>query len=277
MNHLHRRRRLHVRLLASPSGRGSELSSGEGFPSRQRRFPHPLDSSRPLPEGEAVDGFTLLEIILALAILAGSLAALGEVMRLADQNASMTRDESQAQILAASVMDELVAGARELVAIDRSQFDFVTEPPWVYSVLIESTAYQELVAVRVLVEQDIDPRLQPARFALVRWLPNPDYIPPAASTSSTSSSSTGSSGTGASGAANWRRGTTMIERRAKSRERRAKDTGFTLFELVLAIALSVALSGADWHGHRFVPDPNRCQPQSSGRGAARPQHPGDDR
>ena len=55
-------------------------------------------------------GFTLLEIILALAILAGSLAALGEVMRLADQNASMTRDESQAQILASSVMDELVAG-----------------------------------------------------------------------------------------------------------------------------------------------------------------------
>ena len=57
-------------------------------------------------------GFTLLEIILALAILAGSLAALGEVMRLADQNASLTEDETQAQILAASVMDELVAGCR---------------------------------------------------------------------------------------------------------------------------------------------------------------------
>ena len=125
-------------------------------------------------------------------------------MRLADQNASMTRDESQAQILASSVMDELVAGARELVAIDRGQFDFVTEPPWVYSVVIESTAYQELVAVRVLVEQDIDPRLQPARFALVRWLPNPDYIPPTATTSSTSSSSTGSSGTGAAGAGGQR-------------------------------------------------------------------------
>jgi uncharacterized membrane protein YgcG len=88
------------------------------------------------------------------------------------------------------------------VAIDRGQFDFVTDPPWVYSVLIESTAFQELVAVRVLVEQDVDPRLQPAQFELVRWLPNPDYIPPTASTSSTSSSSssTGSSGTGAGGA-----------------------------------------------------------------------------
>jgi type II secretion system protein I len=146
-------------------------------------------------------GFTLLEVILALAILAGSLAALGEVMRLADQNATMTRDESQAQILAATVMDELVAGARQMMATDRGQFEFVTEPPWVYSVAIEPTAFDELIAVRVLVEQDLDPRLQPARFQLVRWLPNPDFIPPTATTSSSNSSSTGSSGTGGSGSA----------------------------------------------------------------------------
>ena len=175
-----------------------------------RGFPHPLATnaarwcpSRPLPKGEVTGGFTLLEIILALAILAGSLAALGEVMRLADQNATMTRDESEAQILASSVMDELVAGARELVAISQGEFDFVTEPRWVYSVLIEPTAYEELVAVRVLVEQDLDPRLQPARFELVRWLPNPDYIPPQSGSSSSSASSgsspsrvTGSSGAG---------------------------------------------------------------------------------
>jgi type II secretion system protein I len=144
-------------------------------------------------------GFTLLEIILALAILAGSLAALGEVMRLADQNATMTRDESQAQILAATVMDELVAGARQLMAMDRGQFEIVSEPRWLYSIAIEQTAYDELIAVRVLVEQDLDPRLQPARFQLVRWLPNPDYIPADASSGSTTSTSTGSSTTGGSG------------------------------------------------------------------------------
>jgi general secretion pathway protein I len=200
MSQLDYRRRRRTCSLASPFGRGSELSSGEGLSLRQHGFPHSLDSSRPLPEGEEKYGFTLLEIILALAILAGSLAALGEVMRLADQNASMTRDESQAQILASSVMDELVAGARDLVAIDRGPFDFVTEPPWVYSVVIEPTAYEELVAVRVLVEQDIDPRLQPARFALVRWMPNPDYIPTTTSSSSTGSSSTGSSQSGGTSA-----------------------------------------------------------------------------
>jgi prepilin-type N-terminal cleavage/methylation domain-containing protein len=135
------------------------------------------------------DGFSLLEIILSLAILAGSLAALGEVMRLADQNSTLTRDESEAQILAASVMDELVAGARDFVALNGAPFDFETELPWVYSIAIEPTSFNELVAVRVLVEQDLDPSLQPARYELIRWLPNPDYVP------ATSGGTSGSSGT----------------------------------------------------------------------------------
>src|SRR6478672_4634048 len=150
-------------------------------------------------------GFTLLEIILSLAILAGALAALGEVMRLADQNASMTGDEPQAQILAASIMDELAAGSRALSAVSQSPLDTTDEVPWLYSVEMENTAYEQLVSVRVRVEQQLEARLQPAHFELVRWLPNPDYTPPQAednqSSSSTSSSSSSSMGTssGASG------------------------------------------------------------------------------
>jgi hypothetical protein len=121
--------------------------------------------------------FTLLEIILALAILAGSLAALGEVMRLADQNAAMTRDETQAQILAASIMDELLAGARPLTAVTRQVFDPVWDPQWLYSVAWDQTALEELVLLRVVVEQQLEARLEPVRFELVRWLPNPDYVP----------------------------------------------------------------------------------------------------
>jgi hypothetical protein len=119
-------------------------------------------------------------------------------MRLADQNASLTRDETQAQILASSVMDELVSGARTLVAVNQAPFDYATEVPWLFSVAVEPTGLAQLVAVRVLVEQQTDPQLQPAKFELVRWLPNPDYIPPAtASASSTSSSSSStSSGSG---------------------------------------------------------------------------------
>src|SRR4051812_3000361 len=113
-------------------------------------------------------GFTLLEVILSLAILAGALAALGEVMRLADRSASTAEDETQAQILATSIMDELSAGSRELTPIEQSQLDTGDDPPWVYSIEMEQTQYDELVSVRVLVEQQLEPRLQPAHFELVR-------------------------------------------------------------------------------------------------------------
>jgi hypothetical protein len=150
----------------------------------------------------------LLEVILALAILAGALAALGEVMRLGDQTASMTEGETQAQILAASMVDELAAGARSLTAVNQAPLDLNSDPPWVYSISLENTGFQELIGVRVLVEQQLDARLQPARFELVRWMANPDYVPPeteeqtdsaASSSSSGSSSSTSGNGAGAGG------------------------------------------------------------------------------
>jgi prepilin-type N-terminal cleavage/methylation domain-containing protein len=146
-------------------------------------------------------GFSLLEIILALAILAGSLAALGEVMRLADQNAALTRDESEAQILASSLMDDLISGTRPLMAVSQTPFDYATEPQWLYSIAIEQTGYDQLVAIRILVEQDVDARLQPARFELVRWLPNPDYVPPTTGSSTSSSSTAGGAGSSGAGGA----------------------------------------------------------------------------
>src|SRR3954452_20138354 len=103
--------------------------------------------------------FTLLEIILSLAILAGALAALGEVMRLADRNARSTDDETQAQILAASVMDELSAGSRDLAAVNQVAFNATDDPPWVFSIAMDQTPYNELVAVRVRVEQKLDTQM----------------------------------------------------------------------------------------------------------------------
>jgi type II secretion system protein I len=157
-------------------------------------------------------GFSLLEVILSLAILAGSLAALGEVMRQSDRNASLSTDETQAQIIASTIMDELIAGYRPATAANQTVYDPEDDPAWLYSVEIENTSYAELVGVRVMVEQQLDEQLQPAKYELVRWLMNPDFVAQAASqndtstssgssssSSSSSTSSGSSSGTGVSG------------------------------------------------------------------------------
>jgi type II secretion system protein I len=157
------------------------------------------------PQGDA-SGFTLLEIILSLAILAGSLAALGEVMRLADQNASLSRDETDAQVIASSIMDELIAGYRPLTAVNQSVLNPDIAPPWLYSIAVDQTQHADLISLRVLVEQQLDQELAPARFELVRWMLNPEYVPPetqdetsqSSSNSSSSSSSSSSSGSSSS-------------------------------------------------------------------------------
>jgi type II secretory pathway pseudopilin PulG len=152
-------------------------------------------------------GFSLLEIILSLAILAGSLAALGEVMRQSDRNASLSSDETRAQIIATSIMDELIAGSRPATAENRTVYDPEDDPPWLYSIAIENTSYAELVGVRVLVEQELEAQLQPAKYELVRWLMNPDFVAQAqsqaeanasSSSGNRSSSSSGSSSSGSS-------------------------------------------------------------------------------
>jgi type II secretion system protein I len=178
---------------------GYTTSPLRGERKRLRRFSNSA-SSRIFRAADSNSGFTLLEIILALAILAGSLAALGEVMRLADQNATLTEGETQAQILAASLMDELVSGARQLSAVSQAGLESDADPPWVYSVDIQNTQYEELVSVRVSVEQQLEARLQPARFELVRWMPNPNFVPADTGESdSSSSSSTSSSGASSGG------------------------------------------------------------------------------
>ncbi len=188
------------RLYPGPYGPGYTISPLRGW-LLASDFVARYQLHNPVSRRERVkSGFTLLEVILSLAILAGALAALGEVMRLADRSASTAEDETHAQILATSIMDELAAGSRELTAVQQTPLETGDDPPWAYTVEMGQTQFNELVSVRVRVEQQIEARLQPAQFELVRWMPNPDYIAPSTgddTTSTTTGSSTSSGGSSA--------------------------------------------------------------------------------
>lgn len=145
-------------------------------------------------------GFSLLEVILALAILAGALAALGEVMRLGDENAAAAADESRAAMLAESVISEMLVGARPVASVSGAVLPLEDDPPWTASIEVVATDYQELVAVRVTIAQQLSAEQDPAQCALVRWMPNPNYVPATQQQqSSTSGSSSSANGSGASG------------------------------------------------------------------------------
>ena len=63
-------------------------------------------------------GFTLLEVILALAILAGALTVLGELARRSLHNAEVSRATSEAQLLCESKLAEMAAGVTPVSPVE---------------------------------------------------------------------------------------------------------------------------------------------------------------
>jgi prepilin-type N-terminal cleavage/methylation domain-containing protein len=120
----------------------------------------------------ATRAFTLLEVILALAILAGAVAVLGEIMRSAGRNAADAQAETRAQLLACSLMDEMVTGVLEPTEQSQVALNVDDVVPWVYSVRFGTTNIEGLMAVELVVEQDLEAQFNPVRYRLVRWLPS---------------------------------------------------------------------------------------------------------
>ena len=118
---------------------------------------------------ESLRAFTLLEVILALAILAGSIAVIGEVMSVASRSAADAQAESEAQLLASSVMDEMLSGYVPLTQQTRQPVESSSSIPWVCSVTLAETSFVGLTSVEVLIEQDVEKQFRPVKYRLVRW------------------------------------------------------------------------------------------------------------
>lgn len=125
---------------------------------RARRGSACVGSSHPDQawSGLSRDGFTLLEVILALAILGLALATLGQATSRSHDNARRAAEESELALYAESVLDEIQCGLRELAAVDREPIadaDDPSAPPVaVVSVGIENGPLDGLLVVRVRVD-----------------------------------------------------------------------------------------------------------------------------
>ncbi len=135
-------------------------------------------------------GFSLLEVILAIAILTGALAVLGELARQGIESTRIARDTSRALLLCENKLAEITSwcGFPEQMydvpceeAADGSLLGLQTRrPPWLYSVELASVDLPGLVAVRVSVYQDLPPETEPVECSLVRWIVDPGvefYVP----------------------------------------------------------------------------------------------------
>jgi prepilin-type N-terminal cleavage/methylation domain-containing protein len=123
-------------------------------------------------------GLTLLEVILAIAILGGALAVIGELIRIGSRAAASARDLTTAQLYAETKLNSLAAGIEEPTAISAAPLDDSGE--WIYFVEPQEADEAGMIAVRVTVMQSPDQVAQPVTFSLSRWILDPAVVEAAA-------------------------------------------------------------------------------------------------
>jgi len=122
------------------------------------------------------DGFSLLEVIVALGILFGAIAVLGELARSGTRSARSARDLTQAQLLCESKLNEITAGLAPLESVQPTAMEGTgdSKDQWLYSVEVGQADQNNLIPIRVTVEQNSQVVRQPVRFSLIRWMLDPE-------------------------------------------------------------------------------------------------------
>ena len=127
----------------------------------------------PLP-GRSRRGLSLLEVILAIAILGGALATIGELIRIGARNAAIARDLTTAQLYCESRMNEAAAGVLDLENLQTEPLD--EDGEWMCSITTESLDQPQLMSVTVAVTQNPDNYARPVSFSMTRWIIDPAYV-----------------------------------------------------------------------------------------------------
>lgn len=137
-------------------------------------------------------GFTLLETILATAILATAVIGIGELLRLGTENARRTREQTMAQLHCENKFAEIMSGLILPEIMPPTALE--DDPDWVWSADVQPHEIPGLIRVTVSVSPAIVVDRRPAGFELVRLLRDPDFLPPTASQTSPATQTSQSSG-----------------------------------------------------------------------------------
>ena len=120
-------------------------------------------------------GLSLLEVILSVAILGGSMAVIGNLYHLGYRSGLKSQLLNDANMIAGSTMAELVVGAIPLESTGDAEVP--GNPGWFYSVDIQDSMQAGLFLATVIVRRGDEESAIPASISIVRLIPDPDYEP----------------------------------------------------------------------------------------------------
>lgn len=168
----------------------------------------PRPASAPQPRAVARRGLSLLEVILALALLGIASAIMAQAMQMATSNAIAAQRQAQAELAAESVMSQVVAGVIPMQPTTTWTPVGVSASTSSWSYMLQSVPceVQNMVAIEVSVRDDSDAdTTRPADLTVVRWIVDPalglDLPPGTEGEADASGQTTGATGGGTTGAA----------------------------------------------------------------------------
>lgn len=121
-------------------------------------------------------GFSLLEILLALAILGGSLAVLSQIVGTGADSARSARDLAMARLLCQSKLAELLVSNVTPTAVTSTPLsspDSHSDTVFNYTVEVAPAPVDALLALRVSVQAENPGGGPSASFSITRWIIDP--------------------------------------------------------------------------------------------------------
>lgn len=120
-------------------------------------------------------GLTLLEVVLAVAILGFSLAAISQLMWIGYRSATDARARTEMVLLCDTKMAEVAAGVLPLASVGGQPIPEATD--WLYFVDVQNSLQLGLLSVTVTIAQAPETSATPISMSIVRFMPDPDYDP----------------------------------------------------------------------------------------------------
>ncbi len=108
--------------------------------------------SKSHPAGATHGGFTLLEVLIATAVLLACMIVLTDLAHVGKSHAKDAEDLAAAQLICQTRLNEMLAGAKPIRAVSGERPRSL--PGWILSVEVEPLKKSGLVAVRIIVKED---------------------------------------------------------------------------------------------------------------------------
>lgn len=134
-------------------------------------------------------GISLFEVVLALAIFIGAMAAMAQILRTGSRAAIRAQLTSEAVILSELRMNELVSGVLPLESVSRAPFD--GKPNWFWTVNISDSNVPSLLKLEVIVEHQGDRGASTVTYQLARLMRDPQVYVDAANEAAAAASAEG--------------------------------------------------------------------------------------